>query len=121
MTEFKKASLFKSVSKYHSSRITNRHGRFDSRKEYQRYLVLLDMEKHGEISQLERQVVFLLIPSQRDEKGHVIERAVKYKADFRYVLNGVVVVEDVKGVKTKEYVIKRKLMLERYGIRIKET
>lgn len=109
------------MSKYHSTKVTNRHGRFDSRKEYRRYLVLADMEKRGEISNLERQVEFLLIPSQRDDKGKVIERAVKYKADFRYMHNGAVVVEDVKGVKTKDYIIKRKLMLERFGIRIKET
>lgn len=109
------------MSKYHSFRVNNRYGRFDSRKEYQRYLVLLDMEKHHEIANLERQVEFLLIPAQRDAKGKVIERAVKYKADFRYKQNGEIVVEDVKGVKTKEYVIKRKLMLERFGIKIKET
>ena len=79
------------------------------------------MEKCDEIADLERQAEFLLIPAQRDAKGKVIERAVKYKADFRYKQNGEIVVEDVKGVKTKEYVIKRKLMLERFGIRIKET
>lgn len=109
------------MSKYKAVRVNNRFGRFDSRKEYNRYLVLADMEKHGEISELERQVEFLLIPSQRDERGKVIEKAVKYKADFRYMQDGKVVVEDVKGIKTRDYIIKRKLMLERFGIRIKET
>ena len=109
------------MSKYKAVRVNNRFGRFDSRKEYNRYLVLADMEKHGEISELERQVEFLLIPSQRDEHGKVIEKAVKYKADFRYIQDGKVVVEDVKGIKTRDYIIKRKLMLERFGIRIKET
>lgn len=108
-------------SKYNAIRVSNRFGKFDSRKEYNRYLILSDMEKHGEIIELERQVEFLLIPAQRDDKGKVIERAVKYKADFRYKQNGNLIVEDVKGIKTKEYVIKRKLMLERYGIRIKEV
>ena len=44
-----------------------------------------------------------------------------YVADFVYEDNGDTVVEDTKGMRTKEYVIKRKLMLYRYGIRIKET
>ena len=109
------------MSKYKAVRVNNRFGRFDSRKEYNRYLVLADMEKHGEISELERQVEFMLIPAQRDERGKVIEKAVKYKADFRYMQDGKVVVEDVKGIKTRDYIIKRKLMLERFGIRIKET
>lgn len=109
------------MSKYKAVRVNNRFGRFDSQKEYNRYLVLADMEKHGEISNLERQVEFLLIPPQRDERGKVVEEAVKYKADFRYVQDGKVVVEDVKGVKTRDYIIKRKLMLERFGIRIRET
>ena len=109
------------MSKYKAVRVNNRFGRFDSRKEFNRYLVLADMEKHGEISNLERQVEFLLIPSQRDERGKVIEKAVKYKADFRYIQDGKVVVEDVKGIKTRDYIIKRKLMLERFGIRIRET
>ena len=111
----------KMPSKYRSQRVNNRFGRFDSRKEYRRFLVLSDMEKHGEIEKLERQVEFLLIPSQRGADGKVIERAVKYKADFRYIRDGKIVVEDVKGIKTKEYIIKRKLMLERFGIRILET
>ena len=55
-------------------------------------------------------------------KGTVLERECSYYADFAYkvVETGELVVEDTKGVKTPEYIIKRKLMLERYGIKIRE-
>ena len=55
------------------------------------------------------------------KKGKVIERPVKYVADFMYEENGQQVIEDAKGVRTKEYILKRKLMLYRYGIRIREV
>ena len=51
----------------------------------------------------------------------LLERKVTYIADFMYEENGKAVVEDTKGLRTKEYVIKRKLMLYKYGIRIEET
>ena len=108
-------------SKYKSNKIENRFGKFDSKKEFNRFLILQDMEKHGEISDLQRQAKFELIPSQKDGSGKVIERPVNYKADFVYTENGKQVVEDVKGLKTKEYIIKRKLMLYLKGIRIVET
>ena len=56
-------------------------------------------------------------------RGRCLERACNYVADFVYVdcATGETVVEDAKGVRTKEYVIKRKLLLWRYGIRIKEV
>ena len=62
-----------------------------------------------------------LIPSQKGEDGKVIERACSYLADFVYVdANGKTVVEDTKGIRTSAYIIKRKLMLQQYGIRIQE-
>ena len=94
---------------------------FDSRKEAHHYLELKYMLRAGLIENLRLQVPFVLIPPQKDEKGKVIERAVVYKADFVYEQNGETVVEDTKGFKTKEYIIKRKLLLERYGYRIKEV
>ena len=94
---------------------------FDSRKEAHHYLELKYMLRAGMIQNLRLQVPFVLIPPQKDEKGKVIERAVVYKADFVYEQNGETVVVDTKGFKTKEYIIKRKLMLERYGYRIKEV
>ena len=68
----------------------------------------------------------MLIPSQRDRTGKVIEKECSYYADFVYMdRNGTQVVEDTKGYKKGAaydlFVIKRKLFLQRYGIRIKET
>ena len=121
-------------SKYHSKKITVDGRTFDSKKEYLRYCELALLEKAGQIEQLELQKEFILIPAQyenvsREEyikskgkktKGKCIERACKYKADFSYIENGKIVVEDTKGFKTKDYIIKRKLMLYIHGIRIKE-
>ena len=108
---------------------------FDSCKEARRYKELSLLEKAGVISRLELQKRFELIPAQyenvsREEyikskgkktKGKCIERACKYKADFYYIQNGERIVEDTKGFKTKDYIIKRKLMLQVFGIRIKEV
>ena len=96
---------------------------FDSVKEARRWCELKTLLRAGEISDLERQVPFELLPAQRDqETGKVIERNVIYKADFVYQENGRRVVEDVKSeaTRTPEYIIKRKLMLNIHGIRIRE-
>lgn len=92
---------------------------FDSKKEAKRYQELRILEKAGEITDLRRQVKFVLIPSQRLD-GRVAERAVEYKADFVYTQDGQTIVEDTKGFRTKDYIIKRKLMLWVHGIKIKE-
>ena len=65
---------------------------------------------------------FTLIPTQKID-GKIVERPVVYIADFKYwdLKTGEQVVEDVKGMKTKEYIIKRKLMLWRFGIKIYEV
>ena len=75
----------------------------------------------GLISSLREQVSYILIPAQVNEDGKM-EQPVSYIADFVYVDNetGKTVVEDTKGFRTKDYIIKRKLMLERFGITIKE-
>lgn len=86
----------------------------DSIKEANRWCELNLLLKANLISDLQRQVKFELIPKQDGE------RAVYYIADFVYTENGKKVVEDVKGVRTKEYKIKKKLMLYFHGIRIKE-
>lgn len=108
-------------TKYNNKKITVDGQNFDSKKEARRYQGLLLLEKAGVIKNLSRQVKFVLIPSQRDESGKVIERECSYKADFEYEEDGKTVVEDVKGFRTKEYIIKRKLMLYQYGIRIREV
>ena len=96
-------------------------GGYDSRKEHKRANELKLMQRAGLISDLHEQVPFELIPAHRFEDG-TLERACKYIADFVYTNNetGETIVEDTKGVRTKEYVIKRKLMLFQHGIRIKE-
>ena len=94
---------------------------FDSKKEAKRFMELELLVKNGAISNLQRQVKFELIPSQKID-GKVAERACSYVADFVYLdKEGNTIVEDTKGVKTKDYIIKRKLMLWVHGIRIKEV
>ena len=108
------------MSKYHSRKVTWDGIEFDSLKEARRYRELWLLKKAGEITNLQRQVRFVLIPSQRID-GKVVERSVSYIADFVYEDHGEIVVEDVKGLRTREYILKRKLMLWLKGIRIKET
>lgn len=124
------------MSKYHSQKITRNGITFDSRKEYHRYCELLILQRAGAISDLRTQVPFELIPAQYEscprysEKTgkqlkpgkRCIEQSVIYLADFVYVDDmGVLHVEDTKGMKTKDYIIKRKLMLKVHGIRIEEV
>lgn len=126
----------RSRRKYGNKKITADGQVFDSKKEFKRWCELSLLERAGEITNLQRQVPYLLIPEQRapstevykkgsragqPKPGPVLERRVVYIADFVYQENGEAVVEDTKGMRTKEYVIKRKLMLYQYGIRIKET
>jgi len=87
---------------------------FDSKREAKRYTELLLLMRGGLITGLKTQVKFELLPKQG------AERAAHYIADFVYEQDGQIVVEDVKGVKTREYVLKRKMMLYFYGIKIKE-
>lgn len=107
-------------SKYGSRKVTIDGVTYDSLKEYHRFCDLKLMQRAGIITGLQRQVKYELIPTQRIN-GKVIERPVNYYADFVYKMDRQLVVEDVKGYKTPEYVIKRKLMLSVYGIQIHEV
>lgn len=107
-------------SKYRNEKTVVDGIKFDSKKEANRYAELKVLERVGAITNLRLQVPFLLIPTLKDEKGKVLERAVYYKADFVYLKGKQTVVEDVKGKKTKEYILKRKIMLLKYKIKIKE-
>ena len=110
------------MTKYGNHKIYTDDGIFDSKREFKRWCELKLLQKANMIRNLARQVPFTLIESQRDkDTGKVIEQPVKYIADFVYEMDGRTVVEDAKGVKTPEYVIKRKLMLKEYGIRIEEV
>jgi hypothetical protein len=108
------------VSKYRNRKWELDGKTFDSQREARRYQELRWLLRTGVITDLQMQVPFELIPSQR-VGGKVVERPVKYVADFVYTENGKTVVEDVKGFRTKEYIIKRKLMLYKYGIRVREV
>lgn len=105
--------------KYHAKKTELDGITFDSRKEAQRYAELKLLERSGAIHNLQRQVRYELIPAQKKD-GKTIERACHYIADFVYEEDGKTVVEDVKGYRTKEYVLKRKLMLQVYGIEVRE-
>lgn len=105
------------MSKYGNRKING----FDSVREFNRWNELKLLERAKKIQGLERQVQFDLLPAQRDDNGKVIFRAVTYHADFTYWENGQFICEDVKGFKTKEYILKAKLMYYFYHIKIRET
>ena len=123
-------------SKYHARKITVDGIAFDSKREAQRYTELKILERSGRISELKRQVKFVLIPTQRESStgfykkgkhkgepkpGKILESECAYIADFVYYIGGEMIVEDAKGMRTRDYVIKRKLMLYQHGIKIKEV
>ena len=108
---------------------------FDSKKEYRRWQELKFMERAGQITGLCRQVKFVLIPAQYEryeryssktgkrlkDGMRCLEKEVSYIADFVYEQAGKSVVEDTKGFRTADYIIKRKLMLQVHGIKIQEV
>lgn len=113
---------------------------FDSKKEARRYCELQLLLQAGKIEELELQKEFELIPAQYEtfprygKKGQrlqdgkrCIEKSCVYKADFTYKQDGQLIVEDVKGYRDPasaayaKFVIKRKLLLWRYGLRIVEV
>lgn len=120
--ESRNAKGIQSANKYRNRKIRIDGLTFASMKEARRYYELSWMQRSGDITGLKTQVPFELIPAQKDADGRTAERAVRYIADFVYTTkDGARVVEDAKGVKTQEYIIKRKLMLWVYGIRIREV
>lgn len=123
-------------NKYHSKNVEVNGIVFDSKREAKRYSELLLLEKAGAITELQRQVKYVLIPAQYEtyerygKKGQqlkdgtrCIEKECSYKADFVYrdADTGKTIVEDTKGFKTKDYIIKRKLMFYVHGIKIQEV
>ncbi len=120
-------------NKYHARKVTLDGITVDSKKEALRYMELTAMLEDGEITDLQRQVKYILIPAQREPdrvgkrggkiKGKTLERECSYLADFVYkdTATGETVVEDTKGMKTADYLIKRKLMLWVHQIKIKEV
>lgn len=123
-------------SKYGNRTFVDQRGfRWDSEKEYYRYVMLRQAEKQGLITSLQRQVVFTLLPAVTEEQTvqlktktktvtKTVQQPVTYRADFVYTKDGQQIVEDVKGsprMLTKEYLIKKKFMRGLFGIKIKEV
>lgn len=124
-------------SKYKNRKIVVGGIKFDSKKEAKRYQELKTFERAGIIKNLQRQVKYVLIPAQyepsgeiytkgkekgKPKKGKLLERECAYYADFVYsTKGGELVIEDTKGMRTPDYIIKRKLMLYVHGIRIAEV
>ena len=106
-----------------NNRKTNKYGyrkvlldgySFDSVKEANRYKELMMLQKCGEINGLKLQPVYVL-QDGFDYKGKRI-RAIKYIGDFEYIesKSGEKVLEDTKGFKTKDYLLKAKMLKNRY-------
>lgn len=106
-------------NKFNAKKTTVDGIEFDSAKESKRYAKLRDMADAGKIQGLRLQVPFELVPSF--ECDGVKYRGMKYVADFVYYRDGKQVVEDVKGVKTPEYKLKKKLMAYVNHINIEES
>lgn len=110
------------MSKYNNRKVRCFGETFDSILECERYKYLKALEQQKVISNLRRQVKYVLLPSQKDSKTQkTIEREITYLADFVYEKGSQTIVEDVKGMKTDVYKIKRKLMLYFHDIKIKEV
>lgn len=120
-------------NKYYNKKCFYGDMQFDSKKELNRFLELDLLQRAGEISNLQRQVEFVLIPNQYEtiektlksgkikQEQKLIERKCSYIADFVYTdKQGNTIVEDTKGIKTAEYIIKRKLMLYLQHIKVVE-
>lgn len=131
------ASTPQPASKYHNKpteRVTASGAvlHFDSQKEARRYDELATLERAGKIRDLRMQVDFTLQEAYTDGEGRRV-RAIRYRADFTYVrvketigeytFRDQLVVEDVKSraTRTKEFIMKRKLMKERFNIDIQEV
>ncbi len=124
-------------SKYRNEKVTFQGMSFDSKKELQRYLFLLDAERRGVISDLQRQVKFELIPAITEEyvehlktkdkvKTRTVQFAINYCCDFTYKNGDTLVVEDVKSSPNTAalddtFLIKEKLFFWKYGYRIRRV
>lgn len=105
----------KKPSKFRNEKVVVNGRKFDSKREAERAGELELMHKLGLISDLKYQVRFEVIPKQGSR------RAAFYVADFTFVEDGKLVVEDAKGCKTREFVLKSKLMQEKHGIYVREV
>lgn len=129
----------KPYSKYFARKVTVDGIEFHSSKEAKRYKELKLLERIGKIKNLKLQVPFVIIPTQYEsyisytpkkkipkESKRVVEKMAKYIADFTYETeDGEYVVEDAKGYKDSTayevFVLKRKLMFQVHGIKVREV
>ena len=93
--------------KYHNQKVEIDGICFDSKREARRYVYLKHLQEGGLISDLTLQPEFELIPKHKHD-GQTV-RATKYRADFQYVQDGKIVIEDVKGFANAEFKLKKKL------------
>ncbi|MEE0970687.1 MAG: DUF1064 domain-containing protein [Clostridia bacterium] len=137
LTEYK--ALGKKKNKHNAVRTIVDGEIFHSKKEADRWCALRVAEMKGLISNLRRQVPYVLIPAQYEEvytdevykrgpnkgkqkkKKVCVEQSVVYNADFVYDMGGKTIVEDSKGQRFPDYIIKRKLMLYVHKIKVVET
>ena len=112
--------MFQNNSKYHAKKTTIDGIVFDSKKEALHFCVLRALERKGNVSNLQRQVKFVLIPSEKGIDGKK-QREISYYADFVYYdSDGIRHVQDVKGVKTPVYRLKKRLMWHVHHINVEE-
>lgn len=130
---FQKGFKRKKGERYNHTTVEVDGLKFDSKKEYQRYLFLKDAEDKGLITDLRTQVKFELIPAVTEEyvehlktkdkiKTRTLQLAITWTADFVYLKNGEEVVEDVKPSKfllSDRFVIKEKLFFWKYRKKIR--
>ena len=94
---------------------------FASKREAKRYCELKMLERVGQVKELELQPKFPLYVCGR--KNGELHQVCVYIADFRYRtgVNGVLIIEDAKGMKTPTYRLKKKMVEAQYGIEIQEV
>ena len=97
-----------SANKYHAQKTTVDGMKFDSKAEARRWQELKILERAGQIQELRRQVIFKLLKAVSC-RGKVA-RPTTYIADFVYNENGIEIIEDTKGMLTKEFLLKEKMM-----------
>ena len=100
-------------NKYHAKKTWMKGKVYDSKKEANRAFELELLAKMGKIQNLQKQVPFVLQEGYVNKQGKKI-RPITYIADFTYVEDGVLVVEDTKGFETEVFKIKRKILEYKY-------
>lgn len=119
-----KPALSRKKPKYGNTATTHDGIKFDSKKEANRYKVLKVLEQKGLIQDLQNQVRFVLAKAVRFSNESKAKTELRYYADFTYIRDGVLIVEDVKSVITRkkaEYRIKKHLMMSVHGLEISEV